>query len=29
VSVLATRRVKPAVAQNLQVMKQVLEGGNG
>ena len=29
VSMLATRRIKPAVAQNLQVMKRVLEGGNG
>jgi carbon monoxide dehydrogenase subunit G len=29
VSMLATRRIKSAVAQNLQVMKGVLEGGNG
>lgn len=29
VSMVATRRIKAAVAQNLQVMKRVLEGGNG
>jgi carbon monoxide dehydrogenase subunit G len=29
VSMLATRRIKPAVAENLLVMKRVLERGNG